>query len=167
MQLTFTLTIAGMLLVISRFGYPVWRGRGKRLTALLLEIFDVGESDGGHHRDAPSQFLPLFYAVDHPFEQLFGVSLELLFRTWREMEVRWCWCLCCVVLDARLLSVLCCLTVARTHTPAILRRHCCDCSHWTSCISTLFPFCSSITCNSRIKADILVASSSLNCASFA
>lgn len=65
---------------------------GKRLTALLLDIFSVGKSDGGEGSDkaqaSPAQFLPLFYAVDHPFEQLFGVSLELLFRTWREMEAK-------------------------------------------------------------------------------
>lgn len=66
---------------------------GKRLTALLLEIFNVGEAttNGGRAQAAdhsPPQFLPLFYAVDHPFEQLFGVSLELLFRTWREMEAK-------------------------------------------------------------------------------
>jgi engulfment/cell motility protein 1 len=53
-----------------------------RLTKMLCQIFKVGESPS----DIEVSFLPPLVGSDSPFEELFCVTIQLLYKTWREMR---------------------------------------------------------------------------------
>jgi hypothetical protein len=58
---------------------------GKRLSELLLDILDVGKKVD----ETSTQYLPMFYqSRGSAFEELFGVAVTLLHKTWKEMEAQ-------------------------------------------------------------------------------
>lgn len=58
---------------------------GKKLSMLLLDILDVGKTVD----ETSTQYLPLFYqARGSAFEEVFGIAVQLLHKTWKEMEAK-------------------------------------------------------------------------------
>ena len=53
-----------------------------RLTKMLCQIFKVGESPS----DLEVSYLPPLVGSDAPFEELFCITIQLLYKTWREMR---------------------------------------------------------------------------------
>ena len=52
------------------------------LTKVLCNIFRVGEPP----IELAHEFIPLIVTNDEPFKDIFGVTIQLLFKTWREMR---------------------------------------------------------------------------------
>uniref|UniRef100_A0A6A7FUE6 Engulfment and cell motility protein 1 n=2 Tax=Hirondellea gigas TaxID=1518452 RepID=A0A6A7FUE6_9CRUS len=52
------------------------------LTKLLAQLLKIGEAP----RDQCSEFHPMLFTNDHPFEELFCICITLLNKTWKEMK---------------------------------------------------------------------------------
>lgn len=54
------------------------------LTKILCQLFRIGEQSGeiGYYHE----FIPLLILNDDPFKEIFCVTIQLLFKTWREMR---------------------------------------------------------------------------------
>ena len=59
---------------------------GKDLTALLLTLLDVRPNEKPDKTS--TKYLPLFFTTQNPFEELFSVGMQLVDRTWSEMDAK-------------------------------------------------------------------------------